>query len=153
MRSRRPSTAPGGQRWPARSPATTRCSWHSAIGAHCNASDAAWPPWLNRRWPARGAVPRSASLSRGEVRLALLTPHRGRAKMRAGRTSGARPPYAQSPGGLSFIEHPAERARPTEGRISNESPVGRALLGHKKGEKVLVRVPAGDFTYRIDKIT
>jgi len=44
-------------------------------------------------------------------------------------------------------------ARPTEGRISNESPVGRALLGHKKGEKVLVRVPAGDFTYRIDKIT
>jgi transcription elongation factor GreA len=40
-------------------------------------------------------------------------------------------------------------AKPTEGRISNESPVGRALLGKKKGEKVLVRVPAGDFTYKI----
>ena len=40
-------------------------------------------------------------------------------------------------------------AKPTEGRISNESPVGRALLGKKKGEKVLVKVPAGDFTYKI----
>ena len=44
-------------------------------------------------------------------------------------------------------------ARPNEGRISNESPVGRALLGKKKGEKVVVRVPAGDFTYTIVKIS
>ena len=44
-------------------------------------------------------------------------------------------------------------ARPTEGRISNESPVGRALLGKKKGEKVLVKVPAGDFTYKIVSIS
>ncbi len=43
-------------------------------------------------------------------------------------------------------------AKPGEGRISNESPVGRALLGKKKGEKVVVRVPAGDFTYTIVKI-
>jgi len=44
-------------------------------------------------------------------------------------------------------------ARPNEGRISNESPVGRALLGKKKGDKVLVRVPAGDFTYTIVSIS
>ena len=44
-------------------------------------------------------------------------------------------------------------ARPNEGRISNESPVGRALLGKKKGEKVVVKVPAGDFTYKIVSIT
>ena len=44
-------------------------------------------------------------------------------------------------------------AKPAEGRISNESPVGRALLGKKKGEKVVVRVPAGDFTYKIISIT
>jgi transcription elongation factor GreA len=44
-------------------------------------------------------------------------------------------------------------ARPNEGRISNESPVGRALLGKKKGEKVVVRVPAGDFTYTIVNIS
>src|SRR5688572_6104576 len=33
-------------------------------------------------------------------------------------------------------------AAPAEGRISNESPVGRALLGRKKGDKVKVSVPA-----------
>ena len=44
-------------------------------------------------------------------------------------------------------------AKPAEGRISNESPVGRALLGKKKGEKVVVRVPAGDFTYKVVSIS
>ena len=44
-------------------------------------------------------------------------------------------------------------AKPGEGRISNESPVGRALLGKKKGEKVVVKVPAGDFTYKITSIS
>ncbi|HVA85593.1 MAG TPA: GreA/GreB family elongation factor [Candidatus Saccharimonadales bacterium] len=37
--------------------------------------------------------------------------------------------------------------------MSNESPVGRALLGKRKGEKILVRVPAGDFTYKIVSIS
>jgi transcription elongation factor GreA len=44
-------------------------------------------------------------------------------------------------------------AAPAEGRISNESPVGRALLGHRKGESVSVAVPAGNSEYRIVKIT
>ncbi len=44
-------------------------------------------------------------------------------------------------------------AKPAEGRISNESPVGRALLGHKKGESVTVSVPAGDLDYKIVSIT
>jgi transcription elongation factor GreA len=44
-------------------------------------------------------------------------------------------------------------AKPAAGRISNESPVGRALLGKKKGEKVLVKVPAGDFSYTIVEIS
>jgi len=35
-------------------------------------------------------------------------------------------------------------ADPAKGRISNESPVGRALMGKKKGEKVLVKTLAGD---------
>ncbi len=34
-------------------------------------------------------------------------------------------------------------ANPAEGRISNESPVGRALLGHKAGDIVRCVVPAG----------
>ena len=43
-------------------------------------------------------------------------------------------------------------AAPDEGRISNESPVGRALLGRKKGDHVTVSVPAGDSTYTIVSI-
>jgi transcription elongation factor GreA len=34
-------------------------------------------------------------------------------------------------------------ANPVEGKISCESPVGKALLGKKKGAKVDVRTPAG----------
>ncbi len=35
------------------------------------------------------------------------------------------------------------------GRISNESPVGRAVLGHRKGDKVDVKVPAGVIKFAI----
>ena len=44
-------------------------------------------------------------------------------------------------------------ANPAEGRISNESPVGRALLGHRKGDKIEVSVPAGSWTYKIVSIS
>jgi transcription elongation factor GreA len=43
-------------------------------------------------------------------------------------------------------------ASPRDGRISNESPVGRALLGRRRGEKVVVHVPAGDIAYTIVNI-
>ncbi|HEV3484745.1 MAG TPA: transcription elongation factor GreA [Vicinamibacterales bacterium] len=44
-------------------------------------------------------------------------------------------------------------AAPAQGRISNESPVGRALLGRKKGDTVVVTVPAGDTSYKILSIS
>jgi len=34
-------------------------------------------------------------------------------------------------------------ADPSDNKLSNESPVGRALLGHKRGETVSVQVPRG----------
>jgi transcription elongation factor GreA len=34
-------------------------------------------------------------------------------------------------------------AKPAENKLSNESPVGRALLGHKRNETVSVQVPRG----------
>ena len=34
-------------------------------------------------------------------------------------------------------------ARPADNKLSNESPVGKALLGHKRGETVSVQVPRG----------
>ena len=49
----------------------------------------------------------------------------------------------------SFMIVGSAEASPAEGRISNESPVGRALLGHKKGEEITVSVPAGDSKYKI----
>jgi transcription elongation factor GreA len=40
-------------------------------------------------------------------------------------------------------------ADPAKGLISNESPLGRALLGHKVGDQVIVRAPVGEIHYRI----
>ncbi len=45
-------------------------------------------------------------------------------------------------------------ARPADSKISNESPVGRALLGRKAGESVIVKLPNGsDFGYTIKSIS
>jgi len=42
-------------------------------------------------------------------------------------------------------------ANPSAGKISNESPVGKALMGHKAGEAVIVSSPV-QTTYKIKKI-
>jgi transcription elongation factor GreA len=46
----------------------------------------------------------------------------------------------------------AAEANPENGLISNESPMGRALMGHKVGEVVTVRAPAGDISFEVKKI-
>lgn len=46
----------------------------------------------------------------------------------------------------------AAEANPKEGRISNESPLGRALLGRRVGDEVKVQAPAGALSFRIVKI-
>lgn len=40
-------------------------------------------------------------------------------------------------------------ADPMNGRISNESPVGMALLGHKKGEKITIETPDGEVVFKV----
>lgn len=50
------------------------------------------------------------------------------------------------------IVGPAE-ADPREGKISNESPVGRALIGKKLNDEVQVSVPKGIVTMKITKIS
>jgi transcription elongation factor GreA len=42
-------------------------------------------------------------------------------------------------------------ANPRENRISHESPIGKALLNHKTGDKVKVVAPGGEFTVEILK--
>lgn len=46
----------------------------------------------------------------------------------------------------------AHEADPSNGRISNESPIGQALLGAKKGQKVTVNVPAGEIQLKVTSI-
>ena len=43
----------------------------------------------------------------------------------------------------------AAEADPLEGRISNESPLGRALLGSKVGESVQVDAPGGITSFKV----
>jgi len=43
----------------------------------------------------------------------------------------------------------AKEADPRNGRISNESPIGRALLGHRAGDEVVVETPNGKIHLRI----
>jgi len=50
---------------------------------------------------------------------------------------------------LSYMIVGSAEADPDRDRISNESPVGKALLGRKKGEMVEVRVPAGTIRYSV----
>ena len=46
----------------------------------------------------------------------------------------------------------AVESDPSAGRISVESPVGRALVGRKKGDKITVSVPAGSLTLTIKAV-
>lgn len=40
-------------------------------------------------------------------------------------------------------------ADPTEGKISNESPIGREFIDKQKGDKVIVKTPKGKIEYKI----
>lgn len=46
----------------------------------------------------------------------------------------------------------AREADPPNGRISNESPIGRALLGRKEGEVAVAETPSGQLRLKILKI-
>lgn len=41
------------------------------------------------------------------------------------------------------------QSNPSEGKISDESPVGKALVGAKKGDTVVVEAPIGNLEYKI----
>ena len=43
----------------------------------------------------------------------------------------------------------AKEANPRNGHISNESPIGRALLGHRVGDEVVVDTPNGQTKFKI----
>lgn len=43
-------------------------------------------------------------------------------------------------------------ADPTQGKISSVSPLGKSLMGKKKGDTAVVAAPAGEVTYKIEGI-
>ena len=47
----------------------------------------------------------------------------------------------------------SQEADPRRGLISNESPMGRALIGKRVGDEVTVVAPAGTFSLRILEIS
>ncbi len=51
-----------------------------------------------------------------------------------------------------FIIVSFNEADPLNGKISNESPIGMAFLGKKKGDEVMVNTPKGEFKYKILEI-
>ena len=46
----------------------------------------------------------------------------------------------------------AAEANPREGKISNESPIGKAILNHRAGEEVNVEAPGGTYKVKIVKV-
>jgi len=46
----------------------------------------------------------------------------------------------------------AKEADPRNGKISNESPIGRVLLGHRVGDSVTAETPTGSIIFKILKI-
>jgi transcription elongation factor GreA len=52
-----------------------------------------------------------------------------------------------------FIIVGSTEANPVDGKISNESPVGRALLGKKPGDKVEVKTPSGLLNFLIMEVS
>jgi len=52
----------------------------------------------------------------------------------------------------TFVIVGAAEANPREGKISNESPIGKAILSHKLGDVVKVETPGGTYNVKIMKL-
>ncbi len=50
---------------------------------------------------------------------------------------------------IEYVIVGSAEANPREQKLSNESPVGKAILGKKKGETVEVSAPRGSLKYKI----
>lgn len=86
------------------------------------------------------------------LRRAEVIDHDGRNdKVRIGNTvTVVEPGFEDEPETYYIVG--AHEADPSNGRISNESPIGRALLGAKKGQTVTAQVPAGEIQLKVTTI-
>ncbi len=56
-------------------------------------------------------------------------------------------------GDVEYVIVGSTEANPDKGYISDQSPIGKALLGRKPGDQVEVEVPSGKITYKIKHIS
>jgi transcription elongation factor GreA len=85
----------------------------------------------------------------GMLKTAVIIEHGGSEHV----ALGSSVTVASNDGQETFAIVGSAEARPAQGRISNESPVGRALLGKKAGDRVVVKLPNGsEVTYTIISI-
>ena len=54
---------------------------------------------------------------------------------------------------MTFFIVGSNEAKPEKGLISNESPLGQALLGHRAGDVVDFKTPRGKSEYKIEEIS
>lgn len=54
---------------------------------------------------------------------------------------------------VTYIIVGSVEADPLEGKISDESPIGQALLGKVVGDEVVIETPRGKMDYKIEKIS
>ena len=47
----------------------------------------------------------------------------------------------------------SQEANPTIGRISDDSPLGRGMMGHTPGDVIRVEAPVGELEFKILKVT
>ena len=70
-------------------------------------------------------------------------------------TIGSRVTVAEAASGKELPEYKvvgSQEADPMNRAISEDSPFGRALMGAKEGDEVVVEAPVGEIRYRIVKI-
>ena len=127
-------------RWPTRS--TRPTSWPAR-----RTTPSTRTPRTNRRW-SKGRIAQLQSLITNATIIDEAGAHKSKLVMLGSnvkvRSEGKSQEYT--------IVGPAE-ADPRDGKISNESPVGRALMGKKLNDEVQVSVPKGIITMKITKIS
>ncbi|MGM9615781.1 MAG: transcription elongation factor GreA [Oscillospiraceae bacterium] len=47
----------------------------------------------------------------------------------------------------------SQESNPVLGRISDDSPIGRGLMGHRTGDTITIEAPAGDLQFKILKVS
>lgn len=87
------------------------------------------------------------------LREATILSHNGNGKKHAKIELGSIITVARDDGkSTTYTLVSSLEASPNDGKISDESPIGRALYGRKRGEKVSVQAPSRTVSYTITDI-